>query len=99
MMTSSTLTGSVDAWAILQLMKSEGEDVPTAGQVGKGEREIAEHGPKSLEKSVRSLEKQIAEHLGKIEEAKRTGGETGFMEKEVENFRRTIEAIKRVLGR
>jgi hypothetical protein len=52
-----------------------------------------------LEKSLTSFEKRLAEHLVKIEAARRAGGYTSSMEKEVKIFRESIAAIKQILGK
>ncbi len=63
----------------------------------KVETQLAEHGEKSLQKSLSSFEKRIAEHAKKIEEAKAAGGNTSSMQREVRAFERERDAIKEVL--
>jgi hypothetical protein len=63
------------------------------------ERQLEQHGRGALEKSLRSLEKQLAKHLTKIEEARKAGGFTSSMEREVRIFEKSIEAIKQILAR
>jgi hypothetical protein len=63
------------------------------------QRQLAQHGRAALEKSLRSFEKRLAEHLQKIEEARKAGGYTSSVEKEVKIFRESIAAIKHILGK
>lgn len=80
----------------------------TAGKIGakfsqsqimQFEKNLAQYGKSSLSKSLRSLEKRLTEQYEKIEAAKRAGGFTSSMEKEVKNFKQQIEAIKEILRR
>lgn len=72
------------------------ELAPSAGQVAQAQRVLAQDGRKAVEKAIRSLERQLAEHVDKIEN---TAGHTSSMEREVRNFKQLIEAYKQVLGR
>lgn len=63
------------------------------------QRQLAQHGRAALEKSLASFGKRLAEHLVKIEAARRAGGYTSSMEKEVKIFRESIAAIKQILGK
>lgn len=63
------------------------------------ERQLARDGTKSLEKSLRSLEKRLVEHLEKLERYTREGGHTSKTRTEVQAFQRQIAAIKSLLGR
>jgi RHS repeat-associated protein len=63
------------------------------------ERQLEQAGRKSLEKSLQSFEKELAKHLSKIEEARKAGGYTSSMEKEVRIFQNSIAAIKQILAR
>ncbi|MBV9760485.1 MAG: RHS repeat protein, partial [Acidobacteriaceae bacterium] len=69
---------------------------PTAGQAAQAERVLAENGRKSVERAIRTLEKRIAEHEAKIQSAT---GHTSSMDREVQNFRRLLQAYKDVLGK
>jgi len=42
---------------------------------------------------------RLAEHLDKIEQARKAGGYTSSMEREVEIFQKSIDAIKQILAR
>jgi RHS repeat-associated protein len=72
---------------------------PTPGMIRAFEKQLARDGLKSLEKSLRSFEKNLAEHLQKIAEATPRGGPTSSLETEVRNFQAQIEAIRQVLRR
>ena len=63
------------------------------------ERQFAQHGRVALEKSLMSFEKRLAEHLLKIEAARRAGGYTSSMEREIKIFQESISAIKEILGK
>jgi hypothetical protein len=71
---------------------------PTEGQVGQITRQLAQYGRRSVEKSVRTWERRLTEHLTKLEEIQARGGDPGSVEREIRNFRGLIEAAKRVLG-
>lgn len=71
---------------------------PTEGQIGQVTRQLAEHGRRSVEKSVRTWGRLITKHLTKLDEIKARGGDPGSVEREIRNFRGLIEAAKRVLG-
>lgn len=61
------------------------------------ERQLAEHGRRSLEKSLNSLQKRLAEHLDKLREIQKVGGHTSSVEREIRNFQRQIDAINQAL--
>jgi len=69
----------------------------TSKVMAKVEKQLAEHGEKSLQKSLNSFEKRIAEHTEKIGEAKAAGGNTSSMEREMRAFEKERDAIKEVL--
>jgi RHS repeat-associated protein len=71
---------------------------PTEGQVGQITRQLAQYGRRSVEKSVRTWERRLTEHLTKLEDIQARGGDPGSVEREIRNFRGLIEAAKRVLG-
>ena len=62
------------------------------------ERQLAKDGVRSLEKSLRSLEQQVAEHIEKIQQAIESGGRTSSMEREMRTYQRQIEILKGMLG-
>ncbi len=61
------------------------------------EKQLAEAGVGSLKRSMASYERKITIHLKKIEEAKRSGGYTSSMERELRIYRWSIQAIKDLL--
>ena len=69
----------------------------TKDQLKQFERQLAEHGSSSLLRSRATIEKRLDEHLGKLEEIKRAGGNTSSVEREIRNFRQQISAIDEVL--
>jgi RHS repeat-associated protein len=71
---------------------------PTARQLAKVQRQLAEHGAASVGRSQRSLGRRLDEHLEKLDEVRRAGGRTSSLEKEIVNFAGELEAIRRVLG-
>jgi RHS repeat-associated protein len=63
------------------------------------QRQLAQQGRQSLEKSLRSLEKRLAEHLEKLPRYKDAGGHTSSVETEIQQFKAAIKAIKDILGK
>lgn len=70
---------------------------PTTKQIEKFQKQLKEHGPKSLERSLRKIEKRLNEHTAKLGDIKREGGHASSVEREIRNFEREIEAIKQTL--
>lgn len=70
---------------------------PSAGMMRQFGRQLAQHGRGSVERSVRSLERRLGEHLTKLEEITARGGNPGSVHREIDNFRRMIEAARRIL--
>jgi RHS repeat-associated protein len=62
-------------------------------------RQLGRDGLRSLERSLRSIERQLAEHLDKIDQAARAGRPTSSLEREVRAFQHQIEVLKRLLGK
>ena len=71
----------------------------TERQLRQFERQLAEHGQESLEKSRPALQRHLAEHLRKLEEIRQTGGYTSSVEREIRNFQQQIAAINDILRR
>lgn len=61
------------------------------------QRQLQEHGRTSLEKSRRSIQEHIAQHLEKLERYRHVGGHTSSVAREIHTFRRQIEAIEQIL--
>ena len=72
---------------------------PSPGQIRQYERQLEKDGPGSLERSKGSLLSRIEEHLKKIEDARKAGGSTSSMEREVQNFCSQVDAIDQILKR
>jgi RHS repeat-associated protein len=70
-----------------------------AAQISKVEKQLAQHGRGSVEKSLRSLEKRLSEHRQSLETYRSQGGYTSSVEREIRAFESEIQAIKDVLGR
>jgi hypothetical protein len=62
------------------------------------ERQLAEHGVRSLEKSLQSLEERLAEHYTKLQEIREAEGFTSHVESEIATFQQQIEVIKNLVG-
>ena len=77
----------------------ESDNGPSSRQIKKIEKQLSEHGRKSVEKSLRSLEKRLAEHKSALEIYKARRGFTSSVEAEIRVFESEIQAIKEVLGR
>jgi len=71
----------------------------TQGQIRAFERQLAEHGRESLEKSISKFERRLAEHQKKLEEIKKVGGHTSPVEREIRNYKQQIDAATEVLRR
>jgi hypothetical protein len=63
------------------------------------ERQLATAGRSSVEKTIRTLTRRVAEHEVKIAKAAAEGGKTSSMEREIRAMRETIRAAESVLGR
>jgi hypothetical protein len=61
-------------------------------------RVLESQGRRSLEKALESFERNLAEHLEKLERARQAGGHTSSIEREIRTFRNSIEAIKKILS-
>ncbi len=70
-----------------------------APQIAKIEKQLAQHGRGSVEKSLRNLEARLAEHRKALETYKAQGGYTSSVGREIRAFEAEIKAIKQVLGR
>jgi RHS repeat-associated protein len=79
------------------LVSKEAAAIAKSPVMQKVEKQLAEHGEKSLQKSLTSFEKRIAEHAEKIGEAKAAGGNTSSMQREVRAFEKERDMIKEVL--
>jgi len=71
----------------------------TAGQLRQFERQLATHGRRSLERSLATFERRLAEHLQDLQRYEEAGGYTSSIKREIANFRQQINAIKEMLGR
>jgi RHS repeat-associated protein len=69
-----------------------------APQIAKIEKQLAQHGRESVEKSLRSLENRIAEHRKDLDAYRAQGGYTSSVEREIRAFETEVQAIKDVLG-
>jgi YD repeat-containing protein len=72
---------------------------PSSRQIEKIEKQLEEHGRGSVEKSLRSLQRRLAEHQSALESYRAQGGPTSSVETEIRAFESEIQAIKEVLGR
>ena len=71
----------------------------TAGQLRQFERQLATHGRRSLERSLATFERRLAEHLQDLQRYEEAVGYTSSIKREIANFRQQINAIKEMLGR
>jgi hypothetical protein len=72
---------------------------PSSRQIEKIEKQLEEHGRGSVEESLRSLQRRLAEHQSALESYRAQGGPTSSVETEIRAFESEIQAIKEVLGR
>jgi hypothetical protein len=59
--------------------------------------QLQNYGRKSVERTIRTLTKRIADHEARMAKYRAAGGNVNSMETEVKAFRETIEAAKKVL--
>ena len=71
----------------------------TVRQLRQFERQLATNGRRSLERSLATLERRLAEHLQDLQRYEEAGGYTSSVKREIANFRQQINAIKGILGR
>nr|MDP8942620.1 hypothetical protein [Actinomycetota bacterium] len=69
---------------------------PTPNQLEKYRAQLESDGPRSLEKSRRSLSERLEEHVEKLQRIREEGGYTSSVEREIRNYRNEIEAIDRI---
>jgi RHS repeat-associated protein len=79
------------------LVSNEAAALAKSPVMQKVEKQLAEHGEKSLQKSLSSFEQRIAEHAEKIKEATSAGGNTSSMQREMRAFEKERDAIKQLL--
>jgi hypothetical protein len=70
------------------------EAVPSSGQVAQAQRVLQQDGRRAVEKAIRSIQKEIARHVEKIQNAT---GHTSSMVRELKNLKQLLEAYKQVL--
>ena len=100
--TATTLTGAAGASRALATRAAsatvaEGVQV-SRGALGAMERQLATAGRGSVEKTIRRLTRRIAQHEADIAKYRAAGGNVSSMEREIQAWRETIEAAKKVLG-
>lgn len=83
-------------------VSAEGVAAKAAGDASSGamramQTQLQTHGRKSVERTIRTLTKRIADHETRMAEYRAAGGNVTSMETEVKAFRETIEAAKKVL--
>jgi hypothetical protein len=71
---------------------------PTTKQLDKFQKQLQEHGRKSVERSQRKIQRRLDEHVEKLDQIKKDGGHASSVEREIRNFERELEAIKQTLG-
>jgi RHS repeat-associated protein len=99
-----TGTGLVLATGVAGGIKIAGARLAAAGEravasrvMAKVERQLAEHGEKSLQRSLRSFDRRIAEHKQAIRQYKEQGGHTSSLQREMRAFEQERNAIKELL--
>jgi hypothetical protein len=92
---SSLISGG--GGAALAADATAAESGVSEGAMGGMERQFATAGRRSVERTIRSLTKNIAEHEARMAEYRAAGGNVGSMETEVRAWRQTIDAARKVL--
>lgn len=61
------------------------------------EKQLKQHGQKSLRKSLGTIEERLGEHKSKLDILRQQGGKTSSVEREIRTFERQIEVLKDLL--
>ena len=72
---------------------------PSQRQIDKFKKQLETDGPKSLEKSEKSLERNLAEHQEKLKQIQSEGGLTSSVEREIRTFTEELAVIRSLLGK
>jgi mono/diheme cytochrome c family protein len=96
-MASSMIGGGVAADAAAAEVGVEATTEVSEGAMNAMQRQLATAGRKAVEKTIRTLTKNIGEHEARMAEYRAAGGNVSSMEAEVSAWRQTIEAARRVL--
>ncbi|MBI2526322.1 MAG: RHS repeat protein [Candidatus Rokubacteria bacterium] len=70
---------------------------PTKGMLKAFGNQLAKHGRGSLGKSLATLERRLAEHLGKLADIEKAGEPPGSVQREIRNFQAQIAALRKIL--
>ena len=102
--TATTLTGAAGASRVLvgraaatTAVEGVGAQV-SRGALGAMERQLATAGRGSVEETIRTLTRRIAQHEADIATYRAAGGNVSSMEHEIRAWRETIDAARKVLG-
>ncbi|MEI7910008.1 MAG: RHS repeat-associated core domain-containing protein [Verrucomicrobiota bacterium] len=71
---------------------------PSANMLRKYSDQLARDGARSVERSYASLARRLEEHVEKLKRYKCEGGYVSSVEKEIQNYKAEMEAIRRTLG-
>jgi predicted peroxiredoxin len=83
----------------VKIITNEGVELFTNATLKSFERQLENHGTKSLIKSQRNIEKWLAEHMEKLEVIKKAGGHSSSVEREIRTAESQLEAIKYLLNK
>ena len=72
---------------------------PSQRQFDKFQKQLKTDGPKSLEKSEKSLERNLAEHQEKLKQIQSEGGQPSSVEREIRTFQEELTVIRSLLGK
>ena len=61
------------------------------------QKQLQQHGKKSIAKSQKKIQRRLTEHLKKLKEIKKAGGHASSVEREITTFKAQLQAIKDVL--
>jgi len=61
------------------------------------QKQLQQHGKKSIAKSQKKIQRRLTEHLKKLKEIKKAGGHASSVEREITTFKAQLQAIKNVL--
>ncbi|GAM99123.1 wall associated protein [alpha proteobacterium U9-1i] len=91
------VAGGCEAIAVVAFRNLVGS-TPTAAMRRAAERQLSQHGRRSVERSLRTIERRIREHERALRQYERDGGYTSSVARELRAWRRERNALRDVLG-
>ncbi|QMU65788.1 MAG: hypothetical protein GKR88_16920 [Flavobacteriaceae bacterium] len=92
--------GGIFKWkSLVNIFKSifKGKKLYSKAMYKAFQKQLQQHGKKSVVKSQKKIQRRLTEHLKKLKEIKKAGGHTSSVEREITTFKTQLQAIKDVL--